>query len=288
MRRLLLIGIGLILSGLMPLLAQDQQDRVEQSIKDFKVSGYNENKQTSWMLRGEKARLKGEMLEVDGVKINGQSKDRHVTVVSEKGYYNKDKGIVLLSHDVKATSSTGAVLTTEQAVWDAKKNVLQTDRPLTIVQKNKSAKLEGIGGRVEIDKDTAVIHRDIRGEMERGPLTKEEKNKRHRTIIRCKGPLIVKYKDKIAVFNNNVVVEDESATIYADKLTVYFNSPDNRIRKIVGEGHVKIVKGDNVTESEKAVYDVESDSLTMIGQPKVLFYTGEEIGKASFGDKRFD
>ncbi len=286
MRTLVTLALAIVLFSSVPVLAE--QNGVDQNIEDFKVSGYNEAKGTSWELRGEKARIKNEMLEVDRVKINGRTKDTHVNVVSEKGYYNKDKGIVLLSHDVTATSSTGAVLTTEQAVWDTKQNVLQTDKPLTIVQENKSAKLEGIGGRVEIDKNTAIINKDIRGEMERSPLTEEEKKKRHRTLIKCKGPLEVRYKDKIAIFNNDVVVEDESATIYADKLTVYFNSPDNRIRKVVGEGHVKIVKGDNVTESEKAVYDVESDSLTMIGQPKVLFYTGEEIGKSSLGNKRFD
>ncbi len=264
------------------------QEQIDQSIEDFKVSGYNEEKGTSWELKGKSARMKDELLEVDGVKVKGKSKDVEVDVTSEKGYYNQDKGIVLLSHDVQARSSTGAVLTTDQAVWDTKANVLETDKPLIIVQEDKSARLEGVGGRVEIDKNTAVIHKDVRAEMDRSALSDEEKGKRHRTLIRCKGPLEVRYKDKIAVFNNDVVVEDESATIYADKLTVYFNSPDNRIRKIVAEGHVKIVKGDNVTESEKAVYDVESDSLTMIGEPKVLFYTGEEIGRTSLGDERFN
>ncbi len=264
------------------------QDKVDQAIEDFKVSGYNDEKDTSWELKGKDAHLKGDMLEVNEVKIKSRCKDLEMNVVSEKGYYNKSKGIVLLSHDVKAVSSNGTTLTTDQVVWDTKRHVLETDKPLTIEKMDKSARLQGVGGTVEIDKNTAMLHRNVRAEMDRSALSNEKKEKRHRTVIKCKGPLVVHYREKVAIFNNDVVVEDESATIYSDKLTVYFNSPKNRIRKIIAEGHVRIVKGDNVTESEKAVYDVENDSLTMIGEPKILFYTGEEIGKAYLGDKRFD
>ncbi len=279
---LALLVLGLSADGL---LCADEEisQSADQVVEDFQVSGFNEETNVKWRLKGETARLKGDLLEVDEVNVVQTSPQADVTLTSQHGYYNQSKSIVLLSKDVKAVSSTGAVLTTDHAVWDTKNNKLETDAPLTITQEDKGAELKGKGGEVLLDKDLAVVKSDVQAKM-----IKEERGKLHRTLIRCKGPLEVHYKDKIAIFHNDVVVEDESATIYADQLTVYFNGPNNRIRKIVAKGHVKIVKGDNVTESDKAIYDVESESLTMIGEPKVLFYTGEEIGKTSLGDERFD
>ncbi len=279
--------LALLLTGLSTDRLLGAEEKVSQSadqvVEDFQVSGFNEESNVKWRLKGETARLKGDLLEVDEVNVVQTSPQADVTLTSQHGYYNRSKSIVLLSKDVKAVSSTGAVLTTDRAVWDTKNNKLETDAPLTITQEDKGAELKGRGGEVLLDKDLAVVKSDVQAKM-----VKEDKGKLHRTLIRCKGPLEVHYKDKIAIFHNDVVVEDESATIYADQLTVYFNAPNNRIRKIVAKGHVKIVKGDNVTESEKAIYDVESQSLTMIGEPKVLFYTGEEIGKTSLGDERLD
>ncbi len=292
-----LLVVGLTLRGLAKDVNMDFDDNlVEQTIKDFSVSGINDSAKTRWDMHGDTARIKDNLLEVDNVKVTGFSDGVRVDVVSEKGYYNRDKGVVLLSKDVKAVSSTGAKLVTDTAVWDTKKNTLETDDRVTITQDDKGAVLKGKGGHVELDKNVAVIRSDVEAQMYRSsakemglPVGGESKEKkRHKTIIRCKGPLEVRYRDKIAVFNNNVVVEDEEAKIYADKLTVYFNNDDNRISKIIGEGNVRIVKGDNVTESEKAIYDVENESLTMVGEPKVLFYSGEEIGSASFKDRKFN
>ncbi len=264
---------------------------VEQSIHNFTVSGFNDENGSQWKMYGVTARIKDSLLEVDKVYVEGICQGVKVNVASDKGYYNQDKGIVLLTKNVKAVSSTGAELTTDSAVWNTQDNVLETDSPVVITQDDKDARLEGRGGKVELDKNLAIIKKDVKAEMLRADVVDTNTStatKKHKTFIRCKGPLEVKYKDKIAIFHNKVVVEDEEAKIYADKLTVYFDNDENRITKIVAEGHVKIVKDDNVTQSRKAVYDVEKQSLTMIGEPKVLFYTGEEIGRASFGNEKFD
>ncbi len=293
-----LLFVGLTLRGFAKDVDVDFDDNlVEQTIKDFSVSGINDSAKTRWDMHGDTARIKDNLLEVDNVKVTGFSDGVRVDVVSDKGYYNRDKGVVLLSKDVEAVSSTGARLVTDTAVWDTKKNTLETDDRVTITQDDKGAVLKGKGGHVELDKNIAVIRSDVEAQMYRASAKDmglpvkdrdEDGKQRHKTIIRCKGPLEVRYRDKIAVFNNDVVVEDEEAKIYADKLTVYFDNEDNRISKIIGEGNVRIVKGDNITESEKAIYDVENESLTMVGEPKVLFYSGEEIGSASFKDRKFN
>jgi len=50
------------------------------------------------------------------------------------------------------------------------------------------------------------------------------------------------------------------------------------VKDIVAEGNVKIKRGDNMTYSEKAVYDAVSKKVSLAGRPKLVIYQEGEGG----------
>jgi hypothetical protein len=51
----------------------------------------------------------------------------------------------------------------------------------------------------------------------------------------------------------------------------------------VAEGNVKIVRGENVSYSEEAVYTAADRKITLLGRPKLIIYSTEGMN-ASFGN----
>jgi lipopolysaccharide export system protein LptA len=91
--------------------------------------------------------------------------------------------------------------------------------------------------------------------------------------INCAGPLEMKYNEGIAIFNNNVVVDNKEGKLFCDKATVFFDAKDRTKLKILAQGHVKIVKDDNIAFCDKAVYQGEQKSVTLEGNPKVIYFS---------------
>ena len=107
----------------------------------------------------------------------------------------------------------------------------------------------------------------------------------------------VDYARNIASFNINVRVERPDIIIYSDKMDIYFIVQDKgsksiktaesmagSIDRIVASGNVRIVRGDNVSYSQEAVYTAQDKRIVLNGRPKLVFYSMEEFKNASFGD----
>ncbi|MDD4955294.1 MAG: LptA/OstA family protein [Candidatus Omnitrophica bacterium] len=91
--------------------------------------------------------------------------------------------------------------------------------------------------------------------------------------VNCSGPLEMRYNDGMAVFNNNVVVDNAQGKLYSDKATVYFDTKDKTKMKIVAEGHVKIVKENNIAFADKATYTGESKNVVLEGSPRLIYFS---------------
>jgi len=94
--------------------------------------------------------------------------------------------------------------------------------------------------------------------------------------ITCTGPLEMRYNDGIAVFNNNVAVDNPQGKLISDKATVYFDTKDKTKMKIVAEGHVKIVKDNNVAFADKATYMGESKNVVLEGSPRLIYFSKKD------------
>jgi lipopolysaccharide export system protein LptA len=74
----------------------------------------------------------------------------------------------------------------------------------------------------------------------------------------------------IAVFHDNVIVEDKEGKLLADKLTVNFDPDTKRISEVIAEGNVKVKKGNSYTLSEKAIYTESTKSAKLLGHPRII------------------
>jgi len=95
-----------------------------------------------------------------------------------------------------------------------------------------------------------------------------------------------------------VKVEKQDITIFSDTMDVFFSMGQaatenkekkslvaaNRIERIVSKGHVKIVRGLNVSYSEEAIYTALDKKITLSGKPKLVIYSEEDFKDAPSGN----
>jgi lipopolysaccharide export system protein LptA len=91
--------------------------------------------------------------------------------------------------------------------------------------------------------------------------------------VNCTGPLEMRYNDGLAIFNNNVVVDNAQGKLFSDKATVYFDTKDKTKMKIVAEGDVKIVKDDNIAFADRATYMGETKNVVLEGNPRLIYFS---------------
>jgi lipopolysaccharide assembly outer membrane protein LptD (OstA) len=182
--------------------------------------------------------------------------------------------------------------------WDRKNQTVTTADQVNIARDNMMAVALGASGepnlkKVDLEKEVNV---QIFPKEKSAEGSLENKTK---ITITCDGPLQVDYEAGIATFNNNVKVDRDDAQIYSDTLLVYFlndlpskdQEPEkkdaagaegvaamgSKIDKIIARGNVKIVQGENISYSQEAVYSGLSKKITLVGKPRLVIYSTEEM-----------
>jgi lipopolysaccharide export system protein LptA len=112
--------------------------------------------------------------------------------------------------------------------------------------------------------------------------------------------LEIDYQKNLAIFKNNVQVDNEGTTINADIMDVYFSRSTNeakekeekeegaqkgappslagsKIEKVIARGNVKITKGQNVSYSDEATYVAIDKKVILTGRPKLMIYSTEDF-----------
>ncbi|MBM3249383.1 MAG: LPS export ABC transporter periplasmic protein LptC [Candidatus Omnitrophica bacterium] len=277
----------------------------DQQISDFSLAGYGEKGKKNWDLSGKTADIFTEVVKLNEVVGNLYGKEEDIRLTAERGDFNKTDGKVHLEENVVITTSSGTKLTTDALDWDRKNQLVTTDDIVNIKRENMVVVASGARGepnlkKVALEKDVRL---DINPEEPAGDKASAVKEK---ITITCDGPLDIDYEKSMATFNNNVKVEREDSTIYSDKMDVFFSSSKekkeapaaggpgkeegeagsfmgNKIERIVARGNVKVVRGENVSYSEEAIYSAQDKKLTLTGRPKLIIYSTEGFG-APAGD----
>ncbi|RMF44684.1 MAG: lipopolysaccharide transport periplasmic protein LptA [Deltaproteobacteria bacterium] len=82
------------------------------------------------------------------------------------------------------------------------------------------------------------------------------------------------------VFVGQVVGRQDTLTIHCGRLTVEY-AEGRQVRRIIALEDVRIIQGDRVATGEQAVYDRQSGSIVLTGNPRVNqgedFVSGEKI-----------
>lgn len=280
--------------------AKGSQD-ADQQINDFSLSGYGEKGKKSWDLNGKTADIFDDVIKLKNIKGNLFSEQEHVILLADQGDFNKADGKVHLQENVVITTSSGAKLTTDTLDWDRKNQLVTTPDVVNIEKENMTTVATGAKGQPNLNKFT--LEKDvtvkIKSALEESKQAMDLMSK-NQVIITCDGPLEVDYQHNVATFNNNVTADKGDAVIYCDTMDIYFNNTKdksapksakpqttalsgNKIDKIIAKGNVKIVKGENVSYSDEALYTADDQKIVLKGKPKLVIYSTADF-KQAFGN----
>ncbi|MBI5664618.1 MAG: lipopolysaccharide transport periplasmic protein LptA [Nitrospirae bacterium] len=102
-------------------------------------------------------------------------------------------------------------------------------------------------------------------------IDKQEK----KPIIITSETLTADNKNSTAIFEGAVVAKTDNVTIYADKMTVFYDNARNKVTKIQALGHVKVHKDETALFSDEATYLEEDQKIIFTGNPKAV--NGENV-----------
>lgn len=272
---------------------QETKDTKEsaQQIGDFSLSGFGDKGKKSWDLSGQSADILNEVVKLKKVVGNHYAGKDNINLTADTGDFNKKSGLVHLEKNVVITTASGAKLTTDSLDWDRKQQIVSTLDKVNLERQDMN--LSGQGAKGQTGLKQVVLEKDVRLDIQ--PKDKKS-NKKEKIVITCDGPLDIDYEKNIAVFNNNVKVEKSDMIIYSDKMQVYFSQKQeagtkeesqdlmsSSINKIISSGNVRIVRGENVSYSQEAVYTALDKKITLTGRPQIVIYQTEDMN-ASFGN----
>jgi len=244
---------------------EDDQDAGQQMI-DFNFAGYEDGGKKTWDISAEAADILTDVVHMQQITGKTYGDDDTMQLVADKGDYKKTEGKLHLQDNVVGTSESGAKFTTDSLDWDANEGLITTEDKVHIQKDNMSSTGTGIIAHQELKK--VQFQKDVTVNIDR-----EVESGMQRTVITCDGPLDIDYGGEVAIFNDNVVATDEQGKMYADKMTVYFNSKTKKIRKVVCSGNVKIDNDQNSAYSELVTYDSDDQKARLTGRPCLIFYT---------------
>jgi LPS export ABC transporter protein LptC len=271
--------------------AATQAKESDQQIGDFSLSGFGDKGKKAWDLSGKRADIFNEVVKLKEVVGNHYADNDSLKLTADNGDFNKNSGVVHLENNVVITTSSGAKLTTNSLDWDRKKQIISTLDKVNLQKLDMF--LTGVGAVGATALKQVELAKDVRLDIQ---SLDKLKNKKEKISITCDGPLEVDYEKNIAIFNNNVKVEKPDLTIYSDKMLVYFTPKQEEtkgiqdslamassINKIVAQGNVRILRGENTSYSQEAIYSAADKKMVLTGRPQITIYQTEKMN-AAFGN----
>jgi len=265
-------------------LAQGAKES-DQQIGDFSLSGYGEKGKKSWDLAGQSADIFNEVVKLKKVVGNNYAQNDTINLTADKGDFNKQSGVVHLEDNVVITTTSGTTLTTDTLDWDRKQQIVKTMDKVNLSRQDMNLTGQGAHGQTALKQ--IMLDKDVRLDI---AAVDKQVNQKEKIVITCDGPLDVDYEKNIAIFNNNVKVEKPDMTIYSDRMTVYFTPKQEEkaadkgtgvisssINKIVAQGNVRIVRGENISYSQEAIYTAADKKISLTGKPQIIIYQTENM-----------
>jgi LPS export ABC transporter protein LptC len=262
----------------------------DQQIGDFSLSGFGDKGKKSWDLAGKSADVFSEVVKLKKVVGNNYAQNDTINLTADNGDFNKKSGLVHLQDNVVITTASGTKLTTDTLDWDRKQQMVKTLDKINLSRQDMNLSGQGAQGQTALKQ--IMLEKDVRLDIQ---ALDKQSAKKEKITITCDGPLDVDYEKNIAIFNNNVKVEKSDLTIYSDKLQVYFTpkqqdkaaapaqgaaAVSSSINKIVALGNVRILRGDNISYSQEAVYTSLDKKISLTGKPQIIIYQSEKIDAA--------
>jgi LPS export ABC transporter protein LptC len=240
----------------------------QQKIQDFYLSNYKDDGGQDWEVKGQEAIVSEEYVDIENMEGKYYQGQDTVDIKADRARLAKEYMDVYLDKNVTVESSQGVNLTTDSLQWKQSTNQVSTDTRVE-VQRQNSMKVAAEGMEADTELKTVKFKEEVTVD-----ISQEDDS----TTITCDGPLEIDHPNGRAVFYNNVEVDNPQGKLIASKVTVYFDNQQNAIIKIVAEGDVKIIRDDNVTFADQAVYMEESQKMILEGRPRLIIFPEASTG----------
>lgn len=261
---------------------------MDQKILSFNLANYGEDGTKKWNLTGDSADILAEIIYLNNILVDTYEEPKS-KLTSDEGTYDRKSQVITLYKNVLLTTDDGMELVTDSIDWDGANDTITTADPVKITRSDVIA--NGLGAKaipaleqLELHKDVVVVLlRDAMGET---PLDETEEpagEEEFKATITCDGPLEIDYANNIAVFKNNVKVDDDRGQIYSELMKAYMDPVTKNIVRVEAEENVIIVRGEDSTYSERAIYTTADQKVVLLGKPKIFIRADEEIDKIEQG-----
>ena len=214
-----------------------------------------------------------------------------VVITADFGEMDKTNNQGFLYGNVITRFGEDLEIYTEDFTYSPKDNSVNTDGPVTV--KGERMKVTGTGFEISLSDAKASIKNDPEMEIRSRDdlfLFSDQVAPANRStavsiFVRASGDLVFENKKKLATFHDNVRISKGKSTVFADKLSVPFDSKLESMKQIIASGNVlasdgeKNAKGETLTwDSEKEIAILEDDPVAeffddkvSITAPKIMF-----------------
>jgi lipopolysaccharide export system protein LptA len=180
---------------------------------------------------------------------------------------------------VVTSNDSGTQMTTNTLDWNRNKDLVSTQDPVQITDDQGVITGQGMSAHPNLKK--AQINKHVKAKVHTQPQGEPDDQV---ITVTSDGPMQMNQATQYAVFNTHVIAIEASTgrELHCDKMEIWFNQVTKKIKQAICTGHVKAVQGPDVSYADKMIYDGETQLLTMIGRPKIIFITGGAQGKGLF------
>ena len=276
------IAIFLFIAGFDTGFCEAKKEEALQEVKDFSFVQYKDGGGENWKLKGRSAEVVDDKINIEYLSSLSFCQGTMLKLKARQASFNKGESLVRLRDNVVAATTDGTRLTTDYLEWNTETKDASTDAAVNI--KRLDMEVSGIGAVCDIEGRTAELKENINASIQSSDAAILRSTQyARRTTILCNGPLELNYNKNRAVFNKNVKVEDSRGTILAERIDVYFNPANRHIKCVVARGNVRIINGENVTYSDRAIYLVDEGRVILPNRPKLVIQSdnmdGNNAGK---------
>ncbi|MCR4290012.1 MAG: LPS export ABC transporter periplasmic protein LptC [Candidatus Scalindua sp.] len=208
---------------------------------------------------------------------NSQTKD--VIITADTGEVDNATKSGVLYGNVITRLGKDLEIHTEDFTYSPEYNTINTDGPATVL--GKQMKVTGVGLEINLSDAKAVMKNNPEMEVtnnkdevflfsDKGTVT--NKNIEELIFIRASGELVFEHKKKFATFHDNVRISRGKSTVFADKLTIPFDSELESLEQVIASGNVLASDGEKNAKGETLTWDSEKEIAILEDDPVAEFF----------------
>jgi hypothetical protein len=161
---------------------------------------------------------------------------------------------VFIEKNVRLTVR-GATVETDRVFWRNTASAFETKMPVHILLELQ--RVEGMGAHGKLKEEFLQIHQNVRMFLD-GPV-----------FVTAWGPMKIFRKERKIVIYRDATIHDSKGTVKAERVDVLYDKDIGKIRELVARGNVRIRRGESESRSQMAIYNTETQSIRLVGEPEV-------------------